>query len=60
MQTAFHMWDEKFFNVNSQGNEKIKFLPQETYDFQILGSKTLIIVGYDFVYEDIKNSVFRS
>ena len=32
--------------MNSQKNEKVAFSSKETYDFQILGNNTLIIVGY--------------
>ena len=33
-------------NFNSRGNEKIKL--QGTYNFQILGNKTLIIADYEY------------
>ena len=46
---------EIYFNLNSQGNEKIEFFSQDTYDFQILGNKALIIA----CYEDIKISIFH-
>ena len=34
-----------YFNLNCQAlwNEKIAFFSQETYDFQILGSETMIL-----------------
>ena len=32
--------------MNSQGNEKVAFFSQETYNFQILGNEILIIAGY--------------
>ena len=44
-----------YFNLNSQGNEKVDFFTQETYDFQSLGNGTIIIAGY----EDIKVSMFH-
>ena len=43
------------FNLNSQGNEEIKFFSLETYDFQTLGSETLIIAGY----VEIEISIFQ-
>ena len=49
------LWDEIYFNLNSQGNEKIEFFSQESYDFQIFGNEALIIAGH----EDIKISIFH-
>ena len=43
------------FNLDPQGDEKIKFFFQETYEFQILGNESLIIAGY----EDTKTSIFQ-
>ena len=43
-----------YFNLNSQGNEKLDFFSQETYDFQILKNESVIVAGY----EDIKASIF--
>ena len=43
-----------YFNLNSQGNEKLDFFSQETYDFQILENESVIVAGY----EDIKASIF--
>ena len=36
--------------MNSQGNEKVACSSKETYDFQVLGNKTLIIAGYKNFY----------
>ena len=41
--------------MNSQGNEKVAFSSKETYDFQVLGNKSLIITGY----KAIKISIFH-
>ena len=41
-----------YFNMNSEGNEKVAFSSQETYDFQGLRNETLII-------ETIKISIFH-
>ena len=46
---------EVYLNLNSQGNEKVEFFSEETYNFQILGDEALIIVGY----EAIKISIFH-
>ena len=43
-----------YFNLNSQGNDKIEFFSQKTYKFQILGNETII----DADYKDIKVSIF--
>ena len=32
--------------MNSQGNEKVAISSKETYDFQVLGTETLVIAGY--------------
>ena len=41
--------------MNAQGNEKVAFSSQETYDFQVLGNDTLVIAGY----KAIKISIFH-
>ena len=46
---------EIYFNLNSEGNEKIEFFSQKTYDFQILGNEALIIASY----EDVELSIFQ-
>ena len=43
------------FNLNFQGNEKLKLFSQETYDFQNLGNQTLLIVGH----ENVKKSAIN-
>ena len=44
------------FEFRGQGDEKIEFFSQETYDYQILGNEALIIPGY----EDTEISIFSN